>query len=426
MQDRETQVKTSAVPTPTVLGGQPSGNWAGLRLGVRARKRLLIIACALTSSCRIASVGVPVRPARPIGPVSEPQHARLRVRAAPVVPEPRCESATIRPELWRFGAGAAVAGVPAVTASGRLVFGTAQGLVHSLAPSGEYLWSYTLPGAVGGTVVVDEKTGRCVVGTQSGALEALTSQGTRAWATHIPAGITGPMLSGPRGYLYFTDADHGLYSFARNGVAIWRVPLSGSIVAGPTVWRGEIVVGLEREIWFISADRKLHKQALTQNPELIIPVGDELLLVKGDHGLDAFNSNGPLWSVNGVQGAAEKSGKIVVFSAESSLLWLQPDGTETARVELGLDPLTQASRELNAGQIQLDAAGNTALATQAGEVLKVSPESKVQVLIRLCGRKIRFLTLLDPVLSGTPSWRSVLIVGDDQGVLHAFDWLANL
>jgi len=58
-------------------------------------------------------------------------------------------------------------------------------------------------------------------------------------------------------------------------------------------------------------------------------------------------------------------------------------------------------------------------------VLKVSPESKVQVLTRLCGRKIRFLSLLDPVSSGASSLRSVLIAGDDQGVLHAFDWLGG-
>lgn len=408
-------MKTGAVLTPTSPGGP--------LLGVGARQRLLIMACVLASSCRVASVGAPVPLARPVVPASTPQHDRPRVPASPVVPETRCESAAIQPELWRFGAGGAVAGVPAVTASGRLVLGTAQGLVHSLAPSGEYLWSYTLPGAVGGSMVVDEKDERCVVGTRSGALEAITRQGTRAWATHIPAGITGPILWGPRGYLYFADTDHGLYSFARNGVAIWRLPLSGPILAGPTVWHGEIVVGLEREIWFISADRKLRKLPLPQNPELFIPVGDDLLLVKGDHGLDAFNSNGPLWSLKGVQGAAAKSGQIVAFSENSRLLWLNPDGTEAARVELGVDPVTHASRELNAAQIQLDASGKAAVATQAGEVLKVSPESKVQVLTRLCGRKIRFLSLLDPVASSAPSPRSVLIVGDDQGVLRAFDWL---
>jgi len=403
--------------TPTSLGGPPWGVWA--------RQRLLILACVLASSCRVASVSVSVSPVRPVVPVSASQHDRLPVPASPVVPETRCESAAIQPELWRFGAGAAVAGVPAVTATGRLIFGTVEGLVHSLAPSGEYLWSYTLPGAVGGSVVVDEKNERCVVGTQSGALEAITRQGTRAWATHIPAGITGPILWGPRGYLYFADTDQGLYSFARNGVAIWRLPLPGPILAGPAVWRREIVVGLEREIWFISADRKLRKLPLTQNAELFIPVEDDLLLVKGDHGLDAFSLKGPLWSLTGIRGAAAKSGQIVAFSEESRLLWLHPDGTEAARVELGTDPVTQGSRVLNPGQILLDAAGSAAVATQSGEVLKVSPESKVQVLTRLCGRKIRFLSLLDPVSSGASSLRSVLIAGDDQGVLHAFDWLGG-
>ena len=364
-------------------------------------------------------------PVSPVVPVSEPQHDRLPVPAPPVVPETLCESAATQRELWRFGAGAAVAGVPAVTATGRLIFGTAEGLVHSLGPSGEYLWSYTLPGAVGGSIVVDEKNERCVVGTRSGALEAITRQGTRAWATRIPAGIIGPILSGPRGYLYFAATDHSLYSFARNGVAIWRVPLPGPILAGPTVWHREIVVGLEREIWFISADRKLRKVPLTQNPELFIPVGDDLLLVEGKLSLDAFGSKGPLWSLKGIRGAAANSGEIVAFAEDSRLLWLRADGTEAARVELGTDPVTQGSRVLTPGQILLDAAGSAALATQGGEVLKVNSQSKVQLVTRLCGRKIRFLRLLDPVSSGTPSPRSVLIVGDDQGVLRAFDWLGD-
>ncbi|MDX2054137.1 MAG: PQQ-binding-like beta-propeller repeat protein [Polyangiaceae bacterium] len=322
---------------------------------------------------------------------------------------PSCEP--FRGEQWRFGAGAAFAGEPFATAEGSLFFGTNEGYVHALRPTGEYLWSYTLVGAVSGSVVVDPVSQRCVVGTSAGTLDAITAQGSPAWRMHFPAGVSGPVLRGARGYLYFADANRGLYAVAKNGVAIWRVSLAAEITAEPVVWGKEIALGLGRELWLVPVDRKLRTVSLPSAAERLAVFDESLLLVQSSEGMAAVGKGGVEWTRPRATGLAARGGRLAVLEG-AQVVWLSRSGQELSRVNLG---------ELGASQLALGSDGAAQVLMPSGKIVTVTEDGRIQTISDTCQTRVLFMASVEvPGAADHDPSRSLLLLGDDSHFLHAF------
>src|SRR5690606_9132781 len=122
---------------------------------------------------------------------------------------PSAEASAAKRELyehwgtrWCFGAGAPIAGAPAVGRDGQLFVATHEGYLHALDRSGAFAWSYTVKGAIHVPPVV-LPNGTVVVATRQNLLYAIRPNGRRLWVYRVPEPVQTPLVVSEKGTLLF-------------------------------------------------------------------------------------------------------------------------------------------------------------------------------------------------------------------------------
>jgi hypothetical protein len=109
-----------------------------------------------------------------------------------------------------------------VAGDGSVYVGTSEGYVHALREDGSYLWSYTLPGPVGGRSGLS-LFGALLVPTGR-SVYALRPNGTLLWAFHSPLRVVGDLARDGRGRFHFASQDGRLFALSSAGELITHVP----------------------------------------------------------------------------------------------------------------------------------------------------------------------------------------------------------
>lgn len=143
--------------------------------------------------------------------------------------------------LWRFKAGGAIAGTPALS-DGALFFGGLNSRFYAIdAESGAELWHVQTDGWVWGGPQAQSDV--VYFGDLSGKLYALsTADGSVRWTLEVDGGVRAtPLLVNDR--LYFGTREGKVYALqAEDGVQQWALPVTGSILSQPVLHQGYLLI----------------------------------------------------------------------------------------------------------------------------------------------------------------------------------------
>ena len=132
---------------------------------------------------------------------------------------------------WKFLAAGEISQSPALGADGSIFFGTATGTFYSLTESGKLRWSFTGSGNITGMTAI--RADGASFFRQDGVVRALAPLGNEMW-TYTASQGTGNIVIDGAGTLYFTVSDTGraVLAVASDGKFKWRRPIQDSQLGG--------------------------------------------------------------------------------------------------------------------------------------------------------------------------------------------------
>ncbi|MCC5806615.1 MAG: PQQ-like beta-propeller repeat protein [Opitutales bacterium] len=230
--------------------------------------------------------------------------------------------------VWTYQTGNYIMGSPAVAATGEIIIGGGDGILHSFTPSGELLWVYIAEDAIDASPAVAD--GIVYVGDSAGVFHAVrVEDGDGVWTFEVEAvpGRESDILSsaavGPDGTVYFGSRNHRFHALSKDGVELWSFEAFEPIDSSPAVSPdGTVAVGSREGYLFVfDADGVLERQIFTGDVFYASPAydadgnlyigayaGDELshVLAIGPDGdylwaypAPGFNDSSPLVSPDG-------------------------------------------------------------------------------------------------------------------------------
>lgn len=277
---------------------------------------------------------------------------------------------------WCFGAGAPVAGAPAVGREGQIYVATHEGYLHALDRLGAFQWSYTVKGAIHVPPVV-LPNGTVVVATKYNLLYAIRPNGTRLWVYRVPDPIQTPLVVSKKGTLIFGGGRFYAYAVSSHGGLVWRIKLPATVTEAVRLHKdGTVFIGTHEGVatWQVPARRQLWKSSPVESFLLgDPPVGtDPIWLASGR----AFSSDGPVDLGDGLRFGRflEDGGKLV--GTRSELRWMSPTGKPLRTVQLPIEPSAAALLEPN---------GEVWVPTIDGTLLGVAPQADAALPVARIG-----------------------------------------
>ncbi|MFO7676388.1 MAG: PQQ-binding-like beta-propeller repeat protein [bacterium] len=209
--------------------------------------------------------------------------------------------------LWRFetGAGAAVAGVPAIDAAGRVLFGAGDGFLRCVDANGVEVWSQDAGAPVLSSPAVGDD-GSIVFGAADGRVHCLSAAGGPRWTWLTGGEINSSPALGEDGAVYVGSDDGHLYCLGPDGSLRWSHATGGAVRSSPA-----------------------------------LGPGGSVCFGSGDGYVYALDSDGALLWRHATGGAVDASpaiggdGKVYVVSTDGWLYALDPGGTQAWREEVG-------------------------------------------------------------------------------------------
>ncbi len=279
---------------------------------------------------------------------------------------------------WRFAAGAAIVGVPAVGPDGGVFLGTVEGYLHALAADGTFRWSYTLSGPVLAAPVVDER-GAAIVATSKPRLHAIAADGTADWTFVAPARATGVTL-GHQGNVFFGARDEMLYAVGAHGGGRWSAELYGMPTAGPIAApNGDVIVGtLHGRVLRLRGVLERTKHVVGDPVRgLALAADGTVFAVAGTRLVALAQSGSEAWSLQGARFApvVTEDGVLVVGEADE-LVRLSHDGSVLGRVPLPVAPSAEPV---------LAPGGLAWVPSESGELVAIARSGRVERRVVVSG-----------------------------------------
>ena len=157
---------------------------------------------------------------------------------------------TLTDSLWEFPTFDEVTSSPAVGSDGTVFFGSLDGYVYAVNPSGSLKWQYPsateagIEHGIDGASPAIGSDGMVYIGGYDGYLYAIRADGTLRWRRALESAISSTPAIGADGTIYVRD-DAKLYAFTTSGIIRWSYELSGTgTYSSPSVGKdGTIYVG---------------------------------------------------------------------------------------------------------------------------------------------------------------------------------------
>lgn len=266
-------------------------------------------------------------------PRSGPRDAAAKPSAAR--PRPNAEADRCSTGLtvdWDFRTASPISAPGVLTADGQLYLTTHEGYLHAVSREGDFLWSYTVDGALLWGSGVDSR-GRVHTLSSKGIFYLFDASGNARWVYRFRS---------PSSAVAFTENGvtwvphgHNLYTLAPGAGVRWRAYLGSEVNSGP--WVRE-----DGSAWITTRDGRLRRVSQSGRPSAVLDVGSQArvvgvtaqgaALVLADSLLRAIDDAGEqLWQYAGVRAAAPDAGLVV---SEERLLWLDEQGHAQAEVAL--------------------------------------------------------------------------------------------
>lgn len=160
-------------------------------------------------------------------------------------------------EIWRFETGSLIVGSPALDQEGNLFFGSSDGFLYSLDPSGALRWSFYVGVELDSSPAVDEE-GNVYLGGFDGILYSLSNDGSLRWEfaareseEAFSSRIAGPVAIGEGGVVYFGSADGYCYAVDSQGQLVWEFDTFDKVDTG-------VIVGNDGELIFASRNGSVY------------------------------------------------------------------------------------------------------------------------------------------------------------------------
>jgi outer membrane protein assembly factor BamB len=171
-------------------------------------------------------------------------------------------------QKWAFKTGAWVDSSPAVAGDGSVCFGSWDHNFYCLDQQGSEKWRFQTGGAIDSSPAIGDD-GVIYFGSHDKKFYALAPDGRKKW--EFAAG--GQIISSPavcssakagetsappaNSCVYFTSVNGWFYALNLDGRLRWRLHTGGCTQSSPVIGpQGTIYVGVNRELWAISADGK--------------------------------------------------------------------------------------------------------------------------------------------------------------------------
>jgi hypothetical protein len=200
---------------------------------------------------------------------------------------------------------------------GSAYVGTSDGYLHALSPDGNYLWGYTLKGAV---------TGRAALGASGAVLVptarriyAIRPDGTLLWVFNSPIRVLGDLARDGLGRFNFGSEDGRVFALSGMGALVAHVPGRVPFSVLPlALTDGSIAAGRQDGSVLVSRGFKTVRFELGGAPSSLFPCpGYELCAIAGGQ-LRGVGPSGRLGQVTALRAAASAD-LVAVLSDERHL-----------------------------------------------------------------------------------------------------------
>lgn len=296
--------------------------------------------------------------------------------------------------LWQYETGSLVYASPAVAEDGRVFFGSSDGSLYALEPTGSLSWTYEIGGDLDSSPAIDT-AGNVYVGSSAGFLVSVDATGQERWTWEVPAEsgaaarstgiVSTPMLTSDgrvlvgcqNYYVYCLDASSGevLWKYETGGI------LESSVVEG--MGRSCLVSGRDGYLYSFSWDGELSWRSFLGANYYSSPCVDgmgriyvgalssetqgALLALNSEGGilwryeLSSFVDSSPLLAADGTLYVGNNDGRLYAFEGGdklASLGWSSFRGGIRQRGTLqGYTDLTGVASELRLGWLEMDENG---------------------------------------------------------------------
>jgi outer membrane protein assembly factor BamB len=135
--------------------------------------------------------------------------------------------------LWKYETGGWIRTCPAINSEGNIYFGSDDGSVYALSPSGNLLWEYPTTGTIRSSPTIGSD-GTVYFGSGEGGLYALNSDGSLRWQDTLDSNslLASPAI-GTNGEIYVLE--NGLYKFTSSGTKTLLVDLVSGGYSSPAI-----------------------------------------------------------------------------------------------------------------------------------------------------------------------------------------------
>lgn len=202
-------------------------------------------------------------------------------------------------EKWSFQTGAWVDSSPALARDGTVYFGSWDHVLYALGPEGTKKWAFDTGAPIVASPVITTNGSVCF-GSHSGRFYALNADGTRLWEYDAGAPVLSSAAIGADGTVYFTSVNGFFYALNADGSLRWQLA-TGSITRSTPVIApdGSLYLGVNKELWRISADGKKMWDRGNEDSIEAAPIAYEDLSVSYIHGWGVLRAldrdRNPLW-----------------------------------------------------------------------------------------------------------------------------------
>lgn len=229
---------------------------------------------------------------------------------------------------------------PAIDAQGRLLFGTANGVLYCLESGAGVSWTFLAGDAIHSTPAVGDD-GSVVFGSDDGRVYCLTSEGGSRWDYYVGSGVRAAPALAANGAVHVGAEDGRLYSFDAAGALRWSYATGGSIVSSAAIAvDGTVYFGsTDSFVYALNPDSTLKWRYATGGPVEASPAigGDGTVYVTSWDGyLYALNPDGtlrwrealapgtvssPVVGSNGFVYAGSADGRLLAFYSIGGPVW---------------------------------------------------------------------------------------------------------
>lgn len=180
---------------------------------------------------------------------------------------------------WSFRTGGWVDSSAAIAQDGTSYVGSWDHHLYALAPDGTRKWAFDTGAPVVCSPVITTNGSICF-GSHSGRYYALSAEGRVIWQYDAGGAILSSTAISATGVLYFTSVNGFLHAVNPDGSERWRLKTGSITRSSPVIASdGALYVGVNRELWCVSADGKQIWGRGNESPVEAPPVALENLSV---------------------------------------------------------------------------------------------------------------------------------------------------